>query len=138
MDYPNYDSFAETLGTNCGDLDIESFLNESQERSRELLEKELERIREELESRDRIHRENMDELESKLDWYLDRLKTAYDTFNGAGEDIDELKEKIEVLYKDIRHEKRNRWRDRQELERERRELLKEIEELEEDWISDLL
>jgi len=43
-----------------------------------------------------------------------------------------------VLYKDIRHEKRNRWRDRQELERERRELLKEIEELDEDPISDLL
>ena len=43
-----------------------------------------------------------------------------------------------MLYKDIRHEKRNRWRDRQELERERRELLKEIEELDEDPISDLL
>ena len=138
MDYPNYDSFAETLDTGFDELDIESFLEESQERSRELLKTELERIKRELEERDKIHDENMNELDSKLDWYLDRLKTAYNTVHGAGEDIDELKEKIETLYKDIRHEKRNRWRDRQELERERRGLLKDIEELEDDWISDLL
>lgn len=138
MDYLNYDSFAEDLGTGFEDLDIESFLEESQERSRELLEEELERIKQELEDRDRIHEENIEELESKLNWYLDRLKTTYNTVHGAGEDVDELKEKIEVLYKDIRHEKRNCWRDKQELERERRELLKEIQELEEDPISEIL
>jgi chromosome segregation ATPase len=138
VDYPSYDGFAETLDSGFNDLDIESFLEGSQERSRELLENELKRIEQELENRDKIHEENTSELESKLDWYLDRLRTTYNTFHGAGEDVDELKEKIEVLYKDIRHEKRNRWRDRRELERERRELLKEIEELDEDPISDLL
>ena len=58
MDYPNY-SFAETLDSGFDDLDIESFLEESQERSRGLLEKEwksvvpddsVERVRNTLES----------------------------------------------------------------------------------------
>jgi len=85
VDYPNYDGFAETLDSGFDDLDIESFLEGSQERSRELLEKELKRIEQELENRDQIHEENTSELESKLDWYLDRLRTTYNTFHGAGE-----------------------------------------------------
>jgi trichohyalin len=92
------------------------------------LEQQLEQIKKQLEERDRIFEENRNELESKLDWYLERLQ---DEYNSVGpESVDELKEKIEEFYELLRVEKRKHWRDRQELERERRSIERELRESE--------
>ncbi len=56
------------------DFDIESFLEESQELEQQRLEEELERIDQQLEQREEIYNETTRELESKLDWYVDRLQ----------------------------------------------------------------
>ena len=109
------------------DFDIEEFLEESQERQEQRLDQELERIEQQLEERDRIFEEHRQELESKLDWYLERLERAYK----LNRDVDELKDKVEEFYDLLREEEVRRWRDRQELEKERREMLRELDELEE-------
>jgi len=116
------------------DLDIEEFLQESQEQQERQLEAELERIEQQLEEREEIFEKHREDLESKLDWYLDRLKQAYRTMG----DVEDLKEKVEEFYDLLREERVRHWRDKQELEKERRELLRELRELEDTDLSELL
>lgn len=115
-------------------FDVEEFLRESQEQQEDRLETELERIEEQLEERDTIFEQHSEDLESKLDWYLDRLEKAYKMTG----DVDELKEKVTEFYELLREERVRHWRDKQELEKERREMLRELNELEETDISQLL
>ena len=50
-----------------------------------------------------------------------------------------LKDQIEGFYTELRREKRSQWRDRQELEQERREILRELTEIKmDDLLSELL
>jgi len=116
------------------DLDIEEFLRESQEQQERHLEAELERIEQQLEKREDIFEKHREDLESKLDWYLDRLKQAYRTMG----EVEDLKEKVEEFYDLLREERVRHWRDKQELEKERRELLRELRELEDTDLSELL
>lgn len=81
----------------------------------------------------------MEELESKLDWYSDRLKQLYNQFSGKQGERQQLKDQIEGFYTELRREKRSQWRDRQELEQERREILRELTEIKmDDLLSELL
>ena len=112
-------------------FDVADFLERSQENERQRLEEELERINRQLEERDRIHREVLDEPESKLDWYTDRLETLYKQSREKNGKREKLKTQIEEFYREIREEKQSHWRDRQELEKKRRELIRELEETEE-------
>jgi trichohyalin len=119
-----FDYGAEDLETG---FDVERFLEESQRRQEQRLEQELERIKKQLEERDRIFEENRSELESKLDWYLERLREEY---NSAGpESVDELKEKVEEFYQLIRQERVKHWNDKQDLEKEMRALRRELAEM---------
>ena len=120
------------------DFDIESFLEESQRQEKRRLNQELERIREQLENRESIHWETLDELESKLDWYTDRLETLRKRSFGKGEEKQRLKQQIKEFYRKIREEKRQHWHDRQKLEKERRELLRELDEVDSQNLEDLL
>jgi trichohyalin len=108
------------------DFDVEEFLEESQKREQELLEQELERIDDLLEERERIHEDAVTELESKLDWYIERLEDL--NRRGLNRDKDDLKQRIEEFYNELREQERKHWLDRQELEKERRELEKELQE----------
>jgi len=107
-------------------------MDEEQDR----LEEELERIERQLDAREAIREENLEELESKLEWYIDRLEMLYKR-SGTG-DTDELKERITELYGEIRLERRRAWMDKQELARERRELLGELATLHDDRIFELI
>ncbi|MFB6199856.1 MAG: hypothetical protein ABEJ83_03180 [Candidatus Nanohaloarchaea archaeon] len=130
-DYFDYDEFQN--------FDVERFLEESQEQERQRLESELERIKDQLEEREIIHREVIEELNSKKDWYVDQLETLYQRSQGkiSGE-RDRLRNRINEIYREFREEKRSRWRDRQELEKERRELIRRLEELKNEKLSELL
>jgi superfamily I DNA/RNA helicase len=110
------------------DWDLDRFLEENQENQRQRLETELDRIQNQLDRRDEIHEEVLDELGSKLDWYLERLEEEYRAHGSS--DVDELKSEIKRFYSLIRDEKQQHWNDKQRLERERRELLRELNELE--------
>lgn len=118
------------------DWDFDSFLEENQENQRQRLEAELERIQNQLDRRDEINEEVLDELGSKLDWYLERLEDEYRTHGSSN--VDELKSEIKRFYSLIRDEKQQHWNDKQRLERERRELLRELNELADFDFQDLL
>ncbi|MXR52398.1 hypothetical protein GRX03_12385 [Halovenus sp. WSH3] len=115
-------------------FDVEEFLRQSQRKQEQRLETELERIERQLEEREAIFEEHQEDLQSKLDWYLDRLEKAYKLTG----DVDELKQKVNEFYNELREERVRHWRDKQELEKERREMLRELEELEEEDITRLL
>lgn len=120
------------------DFDIDEFLERAQENQKQRLEAELEQIQDQLENRDQLHNEIIDELEAKRNWYVERLKTLYLRDTGKHGKREQVKNRIEHLYRQVREEQRSHWQDRQELERERRELLRALEELEDTEIHDLL
>lgn len=137
MEYFDYNNTRKRFNSSKWELDIEEFLEESEKRERERIEAELECISRQLEKRGQIRDENVDELESKLNWYIDRLEELYarSLGNECRKDKNELKKKIEEFYKEIRTEERGHWRDTQKLQQERRELLRELDELNEDLLD---
>ncbi|WP_220132799.1 hypothetical protein [Halorhabdus salina] len=138
MDYLDYSRDLLRADESFG-FDIERFLEESQEREQQRLEEELERIDQQLEEREEIRDDVVVELESKLDWYVDRLKELYQRkFFNDKEKKEHLKAKIEEFYSELRQERRRAWRDKQELEKERRKLLRELNELDDQNLQDLL
>lgn len=136
MDYYSDDEDFE--GTPSQEWDVEELLEDAHGRKRRRLRDELERIDQQLEEREQVHEEAVAKLGSKLEWYKDRLETLYKQHRGKHGTRDEVKQKIEELYQELRVERRNRWRDRQELEMERREILRELEKLTDDSLEDLL
>lgn len=141
MDYYDYSSHPDGFldEVEAWDFDIEQFLEKSQEKERQRLENELERIEDELARRDRLHKEVVDELEMKMNRSMDRLDQLYAQFFAPGhEERERLKNRIEGFYQELRREKRNRWRDRQELEKERRAVLNELDQVEDENLLDLL
>jgi len=116
------------------DFDIEEFLRRSEENSEKRLEQELERIEKQLDDRQQLFEDAKQELEDKVEIYLERLETAYRTRG----DTEELKQLIDEMYQQIRQEKLKHWRDKQELETERREIQREINELESSNLESLL
>jgi DNA repair exonuclease SbcCD ATPase subunit len=112
--------------------DVEDLVEESLQGEESRLRESLERVDELLEERKGLRERHVDELGSKLDWYVDRLETLYRRPGTGREEIEELKQRIESIYDSLRDERRSAWRDRQELEAERRELLRELRQLEED------
>jgi hypothetical protein len=110
------------------DWDVEELLERSQERERFRLEAELQQVEVLLREREDIHEESVEELESKLDWYVERLELEYKR-SKSRERIAELKSEIRRFYSELRDLERERWLDVQELERERRRLERELESL---------
>ena len=132
MDYFDYpEAQPDTSeGTTDWDLDIEKFLEQSQDLERQRLEEELQRIDQQLERREEIQDKTVDELESMIEWYKERLMKQYK--RNSTKQIEELKQRIREFYRELREEHRHSWRDRQQLEQERRNLLRELREIEDD------
>ena len=138
MDYFDYsEAQPDTFeGTADWDLDIEEFLEQSQKLERGRLEEELQRIDQQLERREEIQSQTVDELESEIEWYEERLIKQYK--RNSTEQIERLKQNIREFYRELREERHQSWRDRQQLEQERRDLFRELRELEDDLSFDLL
>jgi DNA repair ATPase RecN len=117
-----FDYEAEDLDTG---FDVEGFLERSQKRHKTRLRQQLERIENQLEERDRIFEERRSGIQSKLDQRLEELEAAY-RLSG---DVEDVKQEIKELYIALDQVKKENWSDRQELEKERRELIRELDEL---------
>jgi trichohyalin len=120
--------------------DVQQFLEKSTKKEKQRLEKLLQQIDNQLEERGRIHQEATEELESKLDWYIERLEKHYLRSTGKGDgEREKLKQRIEEFYREMREEDRQHWRDKQELEKDRREIIRELNELDDtEMITELL
>lgn len=131
MDYVDY-----TLDP--ADLDMQELLDYAQEQERQRVAAELQEIEQALAARDDLHDRIVDDLETKLDWYVDRLRLLYKRFQGKHGTRDRLKTRIEAIYEALRTERRVHWRDRQDLLADRRELRRERCELDDESLQRLL
>ena len=137
MDYGEYGAWDGHAADDWSGT-VDQFLERSQRHHNDRLANELNRIDEQLEERDAIHTEIVDELEWKIKRYTDRLEHLYNTGIGKQDGTRErVKDRITSFQEQLREEHRDHWRDRQELERERRTILRELAELEED-LSELI
>jgi len=82
-------------------FDIEEFLERTQRQQQDRLDEELRRIEKQLESRQELFKTTKAELESKLEWYIERLEQAY----RLSKDVERLKQKGSGLYDQIRDER---------------------------------
>ena len=139
MDYFDYseaqpDTFEATTDW---DFDIKEFLERSQDLEGQRMKEELQRIDQQLELREEIQSETVDELESTIEWYKERLMKQYK--RNSTSQIAELKQRIREFYRELREEHRHSWRDQQQLKQERRNILRELREIEDDdLLFDLL
>lgn len=131
--WDGYDADASWLTT------VEQFLERSQHQHRERLAAELDRIDDQLADREAIHAEIVDELEWKIERYTDRLERLYRTGRGKRDGArDRVKDGIVTFQRELREEHRRHWEDRQELERERRAILRELAEIDDENLSEVL
>lgn len=127
MEYPDYDDIELFLEDQQPDWT--QLLEQSNTQHQRRLEDELDRIEDQLNHRDQIHEDTVDELKSKLDWYIQRLEKLYrHSFSQDDQEKQRLKNQIDRFYDELRTEKRQHWNDKQELEKERRELIKTLDE----------
>ena len=105
--------------------DVAAFLDQSQAQRQERLDDQLTAIEEQLADRDQIHQEIVANLERQIDRYVDRLGRT-----SARDARDRITQRLEEFYQKLRDEHRAHWRDRQQLERERREITRELAESE--------
>ena len=85
MDYFDYSEDSGDLFDQEADSwewDVEEFLQQSQQQERQKLQQELQRIGQQLDRRGELHEEAVGELESKLEWYSDRLEQLHNQFSG--------------------------------------------------------
>lgn len=119
--------------------DVAALLEQSDAAHRERLEQELTQIEQQLADRDRIHQDLVAELEGKIDRYQDRLAHLYTIGKGRTDGTrEQLKDRIVTFYQELRAEQREHWRDRQALEQERRAVHRELAEVQDDSLSDIL
>ncbi|MDY6770797.1 MAG: hypothetical protein SV186_02440 [Candidatus Nanohaloarchaea archaeon] len=117
-------------------VDIDRLLEQSQEEQTRWLRKELDRLDQQLEKRDEIHDRIVDRLEWKVDRYTDRLEKLYSQRKGKRDGKrEQLKQRIQQFYDDLREEQRSHWEDRQQLEAERREILRELDRVTSDYLQ---
>lgn len=143
FDYSSAEPAAQPSGSddrwsfNWGE--VQAFLQDSVDEQQQRLEMELERIYEQLDSRREVHEEAVDRIESKISEYVKELnKELNRPFAGREEHRRELREKIGSLYDDLSAARTRFWNDVQRLEREKREVLLQIDEVEDEDLSDLL
>jgi len=117
-------------------FDVEEFLERSQKREQKQIERKLDRVDKLLENREKIHEDAVTELESKLDWYIERLEDLYR--RGLGGDKEELKQRIEQFYTELRELERKQWLDTKELQLQREEIEKELQDADLDDVLDLI
>jgi trichohyalin len=118
---------------------IRTVVQELEQRDRDQLAKDLARINEQLEQRDELNSDLLEDLHRSHEWYRDQLHTLYRRGRGKQDgERDRIKERIADLERAIRHERREHWQDRQQLERERREVLRDLAALEADRLSEIL
>lgn len=139
MEYPEYGAWDGNDADTSWPAAVDQFLDRSQHQHQERLAAELGRIEDQLDEREAIHEEIVAELEWQIDRYTDRLDRLHGTGRGKQDGTrDQVRERLATFQRELREERRAHWRDRQELERERRDLLRELAAMENDVLSEFL
>ena len=102
--------------------DVQRFLEQSRDEPKARLYRELSRIGDQLDRRDAVHTAVMDELARTRDRYRDRLQRLYRRGSGGQEKRRRVKARLAETERALQEERRQHWRDRQEVEEARREI----------------
>lgn len=106
--------------------DVDSLLEQSRRRQENRLRQHLQDIKKQIQERHSIYEKYIEILEDRIQTHQDRKDKAGHVNRPFEE---EVLAKLEDLYESLRGEMREKWRDIQELEREKREIEKELDEL---------
>lgn len=105
---------------------LDSLLEESRRRQENRLRQHLQEIEKQIQERNQVYEKYIENLEDRIKVHDNRLDGAGNVNRPfEGDVLDDL----EDLYESLRGEIREKWRDIQELEREKREIEKELDEL---------
>lgn len=104
---------------------IGRYLAQTREADRDRIDAALAQIDEQLQARKRLHEEFIAELQ----WQVTKYERELDRLSKPGLGTDDAREQLYAGLREVRQairdERREHWRDRQRLERERRELLQD-------------
>jgi DNA repair exonuclease SbcCD ATPase subunit len=131
----SYDYQLEDGSENYEWDDIDEMLEESRRRQKNRLQQHLDEIEEQIRERHEVYEKYIEILEERISVHDNRLDGAGNVNRPFEE---EVLAKLEDLYESLRGEMREKWRDIQELEREKREIEKELDELKDAELLDSL
>lgn len=136
---PEYSLFDQHHGDDTTPDSVMAIVRELEQTERDQLANDLARINEQLDQRDRLHTDLLDDLQWKRDRYREQLQTLYRHGRGKTDGTrDRVKSRIADLEQAIRRERREHWQDRQQLEWERRDVLRDLAALNMDRLSEVL
>ena len=112
---------SETSLTDLLDVDIEDELSNRRHR----LTDQIEEVKQELERRETIHGENERDLQHQIEYQEELIEKT----SGSIAPDSEMRDRIQSLHEDLRHERKEAFQDVKELNRELRELRKKRDRL---------
>lgn len=148
----DYDDYAALLEATAADLDrstasdtrpdssrweIDQLLTQAQAAERQRITTELVTIADQLNARTALHENLIHELERERDQYEDRLAQLTRQF-ASPDRTARPQARLRELSHERRQERRQHWRDRQQLLAERRDLQRQLAELDDEVLTRLL
>lgn len=137
-EYPDYSEFSAVDVPSGGWRDVVESLQAVEASEADRIRDELERVEGQLRDREGMHEEVVDDLRFRIEKYESEVEHMEGMFRGSEEDRRRLRDQVRELRGELRAEHRRFWRDRQELEEQRRRLLRELAEVEDADLSELV
>jgi len=137
MEYADYEALlaaarpwnSRNNSIDCGDtIDVEALLSETQKREKERITAELEQIDRQLQRRESIKEQTVDQLTDRLQEEQDRLHRMKRPFKPEKQ-LAEQKQRVKDIEQALQQTRRSYWQDTEQLRRDRRHLRRELDEL---------
>jgi hypothetical protein len=131
----SYDYLSENGSEDFEWDEVGELLEESRRRQKNRLQQRLRDIEGQIRERREVYEKYIENLEDRISVHDNRLDKAGHVNRPFEE---EVLAKLEDLYESLRGEMREKWRDIQDLEREKREIEKDLDELKDAELLDSL
>jgi DNA-binding transcriptional MerR regulator len=139
MEYFDYEAASASGDAGESWEDIKELLEGSEQRQKERLAREVLLVGRQLERRDEIHEKSVDGIVLQIEQCVEELRQIYrGPFGGDESASKEVEERLAELYAELRDVYRQRWIDRQGLEGELREIIRRLNEVDDESISELI
>lgn len=138
MEYFDYEAASASGDAEESWEGIKELLEASEQRQKEGLAQEILLIGRQLERQGEIHEETVDGIVRQIETCVEELRQIYrGPFGGDNKASKDVEERLAELYAELRDVYRQRWIDRQALENELREVIRRLNEVDDESISDL-
>lgn len=139
MEYFDYEAASASGDAGESWEEIKELLEESEQRQKERLAQEILLIGRQLERQGEINEKTVDGIVRQIEQCVEELRQIYrGPFGGDKDASKEVEERLAELYAELRNVYRQRWIDRQGLEKELRDIIRRLNEMDDENISELL